>query len=178
MNTTALRFTLVVLLFGCGSTSKPPTGHPTRGGPHGVRVASLHEPGSLSGDSVPRFFPNYVKPCKATVFREVMKDDLNASLTRISEALFHGQGDDDARMEQVADSAGAILGCAVTINTHRPATIAAEQWPAFDHMLNQLVLNTHALQTAALEDDRDTVVHWYHHVKQSCAACHARFFSR
>ena len=112
MNTTTSRIALVMLLVGCGSSTKPPADRAAR---HGVHVASPDGLGSLSGDSVPRFFPNYVTPCKATEFKRVMKDDLNASLTRISDALFHAKGESDAGLEPIADAAGEILGCAVTI---------------------------------------------------------------
>jgi hypothetical protein len=128
---------------------------------------------SLSADAVPRFFPSYTKDCASTDLKEVMRDQFNASLSQVSQALFHDR--DEGRLDRVADAAGVILGCAKQIDHHRPTSLVETEWMTFDHMLIQLVMNTHALQSAALEDDPEIVVHWYHHVKQSCAACHARF---
>jgi hypothetical protein len=128
---------------------------------------------SLSADAVPRFFPSYTTPCGSEQFRDVMRDQFNASLSTVSQALFHDR--DEGRMDRVADGAAVILGCAAKIDQHRPKGLVEREWVTFDHMLIQLVMNTHALQSAALEDDEEIVVHWYHHVKQSCAACHARF---
>lgn len=158
---------------GCGAKSAPPT----TADPKPCRCAAT-EPGccaptSLSADAVPRFFPSYTKPCGSTEFRDIMKDQFNASLSTASQALFHD--DDDGRLDRVADAAAVILGCANQIDHHRPIALAEHEWMTFDHLLIQLVMNTHALQSAALEDDQPTVEHWYHHVKQSCAACHARF---
>jgi len=128
---------------------------------------------SLSSDAVPRFFPSYTKACASTEFRDVMTTQFNASLSVVSQALFHDV--DDGRLDRVADAAAVILGCAKQFDHHRPAKVAPNDWTTFDHMMIQLVMNTHALQSAALEDDPEIVIHWYHHLKQSCAACHARF---
>lgn len=130
-------------------------------------------PESIAKDAVPRFFPNYTTPCPSPTLDAIMKDRLNAALSQASVALFHAEDAD--RMERVADAAAVILGCAARLEEIRPAGLEERAWVAYDHLLVQLVVNTHALQTAALEDEVDDVVHWYHHVKQSCAACHARF---
>lgn len=141
------------------------------------RVADMAECcASLSSGSVPRFFPNYTRPCPAERIATIMRDELNPALTSIADALFHGaDADPDVRARRVADAAAVILGCAEKLDRGRVPSLPEGEWAIFDHMLIQLVINAHALQTAALEDDEATVVHWYHHVKQSCAACHSRF---
>src|SRR5207249_4725538 len=131
--------------------------------------------GSMSADAVPRFFPNFTKECGSTQFVDIMHDQLSPALSRVSDALFHSSAPDEDRMNEVAEASAIILGCAKRLDQVRPAKLEGIEEITFEHFLIQLVMNTHALQTSALEDDEQIVVHWYHHVKQTCAACHSRF---
>ena len=118
--------------------------------------------------------------------------DEGARLTRSTlsvprEVLYHAVEDGELeRLIRLAhpisagialSAAGVFLGCVPKIAQAHLKEIAPEERPAFDHLLLTLQINSFALQVAALEDDEVTVVHWYFHVKQACAGCHARFWN-
>lgn len=160
---------MALLLAAAACGARGPTAAPS-----GAAGSVEARAGSMSSDAVPKFFPNYTKPCASEELPEVMHSHFNPALSQMSNALFHAPEAED-RMDRVADAAAIILGCTEDVEKLRPADISEREWITFDHFLIQLVMNTHALQTAALEDEPEVVVHWFHHVKQTCAGCHARF---
>ena len=136
------------------------------------------KPESIARGTVPRFFPSYTTKCKQhETIKLVMQQEINPALSQISAALFHETGPEEERMQSVADAAATVLGCADEIARHGQH-IHGDSWPTFDHFLHELVVNGHALQTSAMEDDPSVAIHWYYHFKQSCSACHARFVPR
>lgn len=147
----------------------------------GGAQASSHEADPQQGlahSSVPLFFPSYTTPCNDEgSVKGIMKAHMSPALSQVSEAIFHAQNDEEARMKAVSDAAAIMLGCAPLIAQHA-RSLHDDSWPTFDHFLHQTVVDINALQNAAMEDGPAEVEHWYHHVKQDCASCHSRFWKR
>ena len=130
---------------------------------------------SLSRNAIPRFEPSYVAKCPIEgPVDDIMKTVMSPSLARISMNLYHADAPAEERLSQVADATAKILGCFEQLIAHRDL-LRNEDWGTFDHFLWNMVVNVHALQIAAIESDDEWARHWYVHLKQSCAACHARF---
>lgn len=171
------RLLVAAVVVSCSApAATPPVAPATMQQPAAARPEGKAKYQTLSSDSVPRFFPNFVTPCPSDDIGVIMADHFNPALTRIADALFHSTKEN--RLEEVAEAAAVVLGCAQTVTVHRSVKVTEDQWPVFDHFMIQLVMNTQALQSAALEDEIEDVTHWFHHVKQSCAGCHSRFNSR
>jgi hypothetical protein len=134
--------------------------------PHdaGVRSpAPLHlEGGDCTG-------PEDVKSLKTHMRRR-----MNPALTRVSYTLYHATGEDDARRAALATDAATLAGCVMRATSYAP-DLSLDGLPDYYRLLGALQSDTHALQVAAEEGDRDGAIHWLVHVKHDCEVCHAHY---
>ena len=130
-------------------------------------------PDSLALASVPRYTPAIVQQCEGFhTIREMMEERLNPMMNQVSIGLFRMPPDEGG--ELVIEATAVILGCVPEAVSKFRDKSTDEDWIAMDTFLNTMQMNVLALQNAAMEGDADQTVHWYNHVKQSCAGCHAR----
>ncbi len=130
-------------------------------------------PGSLAESEL--YEPNYVKPCGGSgSLDEIMNQGLNPRLSEMAANLFHDERPAGERLPAVADAAGAMLGCIPLMRQ-----VANERSPdearAFNNEITMLRINAIAAQVSALEMDQDAALHWFVHIRQTCASCHAQF---
>lgn len=132
------------------------------------------KPAALTLAAAPRYMPVQVSECGSVGnVRTIMKEGFNQSMTMMFFGTFRTNHPLEERTEMVVEGSAQILGCISKVHSSLQRTTSEERWPGVDFLLNQLQLNTQALQTAALEYNEPQMAHWFAHVKQNCAACHS-----
>lgn len=129
----------------------------------------------LTMQSVPRFEPAAILKCEPTKnLQELMRERFNPSMSIVSVALYRLPPDEG--VELIVEATGEMLGCTPSFVKHLKHLGPKEDWAATDLSASQLQFQIFAMQSAAMEGDMNQVAHWYSHVKQSCAACHAHMW--
>jgi hypothetical protein len=105
---------------------------------------------------------------------DLMKSRVGPDLTRISFALHHDTRPASERLEDVASTAGHLMGCIEQVPALHPDVPVARLGEFYD-VLDGMTENALAIQVSALELDEKGAFHWFTHLKQDCVTCHIRF---
>lgn len=142
--------------------------------PAAAAVVPLRATPSPAAPVDPDLVGNCGSPAPATSLKTLMLGHMNASMTKVSFALHHDDGDLGERLNTVASCSVQIID-AVRASPGFLPEVPIDQLPEYFRQLDALESHALAMKVAALEGDEASTLHWFSHLKQSCIGCHSRF---
>lgn len=127
------------------------------------------EPVMLPGD-----LAGCVGKSKVTTLHDMMVKRFNAGMTRVAFALYHDDSPIDDRLASVEETTDNLTRCmAAAAHMKTPGTV--DDAAAFKKLLAGAQVAMLAVKSSAQQRDEVATRHWFQHLEQTCATCHARF---
>jgi hypothetical protein len=105
---------------------------------------------------------------------DMMVKRFNAGMTRVAYALYHDDGPIGDRLMGVEQTTENLVRC-MAAASDLPTPGAVDDAAAFKKLLAGAQSAMLAVKSSAQQRDEMSTRHWFQHLEQTCATCHARF---
>ncbi len=106
---------------------------------------------------------------------DVMMAGVNPAMSKIMFSVTRDRSSSPAEIQtRIVDSTAVLMAC-LQIAATNPPPVHASQQAQYIQMYNDSRTAAAMVQLTAVENNPDELLHWYNHLRASCAGCHLVF---